>query len=208
MCSSVSPPDRKRHSFIEVARRAQIIACAIDTIAELGYGQASLAKIAKRAEISKSVISYHFTNKDVLIQQVVNEIYATASASISPRIDAETTAAGVLRTFIEASAEFYRSHHKHMLVLMDIWANARKESGTHLDTTVHASELTNLEIVLNQGQQDGEFRAFSSRVMAVTVRQALNGLLLLLRDDPNLDLDAYTEELVTIFDSATRKAPR
>ena len=43
---SGQPKDR---TFIETARRAQIVAAAIDTIAELGYGQASLARIAERA---------------------------------------------------------------------------------------------------------------------------------------------------------------
>ena len=51
-------------TFTETARRAQIIAAAIDTIAELGYGQASLARIAETAGTSKGVIIYHFGGKD------------------------------------------------------------------------------------------------------------------------------------------------
>ncbi|MGA9830159.1 MAG: TetR family transcriptional regulator, partial [Trebonia sp.] len=47
---------RKARTFIETARRAQIMAAAIDTIAELGFGQASLARIAERAGTSKGVI--------------------------------------------------------------------------------------------------------------------------------------------------------
>ena len=46
-----------RVSFIQAARRRQIIAAAIETA--VGYGQASLARIAEHADISKSVISYH-----------------------------------------------------------------------------------------------------------------------------------------------------
>lgn len=44
----------ERPSFIEAARRTQLIAYAIETIASLGYAQASLAHIAKLAGISKS----------------------------------------------------------------------------------------------------------------------------------------------------------
>jgi AcrR family transcriptional regulator len=36
-------------SFTAQARRAQIVRAAIETIAELGYGQASFARIAERA---------------------------------------------------------------------------------------------------------------------------------------------------------------
>ena len=54
-------------TFTETARRAQIVTAAIDTIAELGYGRASLARIAETAGTSKSVILYHFSGKDDLI---------------------------------------------------------------------------------------------------------------------------------------------
>jgi TetR/AcrR family fatty acid metabolism transcriptional regulator len=84
---------QKRPSFIEAARRAQLIECAIETIATLGYAQASLAQIAKRAGISKSVITYHFTSKEELIEQVVTAIYTVAVQGVTPQISAQPTAA-------------------------------------------------------------------------------------------------------------------
>ena len=50
-------------SFIEEARRRQIIDTAIRTIATRGYSRTSLAEIAREAGISKGVISYHFEGK-------------------------------------------------------------------------------------------------------------------------------------------------
>jgi len=61
-------------TFTETARRAQIVAAAIDTIAELGYGQASLARIAETAGTSKGVIIYHFGGKDELMRELVAEV--------------------------------------------------------------------------------------------------------------------------------------
>ena len=43
--------------------------CAIEVLAELGYAQTSFARIAERAGISKSVISYHFAGKDELLDR-------------------------------------------------------------------------------------------------------------------------------------------
>jgi len=88
-------------SFIEAARRGQIVACAIETIATLGYARASLAEVAKRAGISKSVISYHFAGKDELIREVVTEVYSLAISLIVPRIQAAPDARGALRAYIE-----------------------------------------------------------------------------------------------------------
>ena len=53
----------RQWTFTEEARRGQIIACAIEVLAELGYAQTSFARIAERLGISKSVISYHFGGK-------------------------------------------------------------------------------------------------------------------------------------------------
>ena len=50
---------------------------AIDTIAEVGYANASLARIAVRLGISKGVISYHFAGKDDLIAEIVSQVLAT-----------------------------------------------------------------------------------------------------------------------------------
>ncbi|MFD6455458.1 TetR family transcriptional regulator, partial [Nocardia sp. NPDC060220] len=46
-------PDGQHRSFIEEARRRQIIAATVEVVSELGYANASLARIAERAGISK-----------------------------------------------------------------------------------------------------------------------------------------------------------
>lgn len=65
--------------------------------------------------------------------------------------------------------------------------------------------LVALETLLHKGQQDGEFRAFDLRVMAVTIRRAIDAVPPLLAAHPGLDVDAYSRELVALFDRATCK---
>ncbi|TDD47082.1 TetR family transcriptional regulator [Nonomuraea terrae] len=56
---------KKDASVTNSARRAQIVGATIATIAELGYHQASFARIAERANLSSTrLISYHFDHKD------------------------------------------------------------------------------------------------------------------------------------------------
>src|SRR3970282_964613 len=99
--SKKRPNGPRPMSFIEAARRGQIVACAIETIATLGYARASLAEGAQRAGISKSVISYHFAGKDELIREVVTEVYSLAISLIVPRIQAAPDARGALRGELE-----------------------------------------------------------------------------------------------------------
>ena len=193
-------------SSIEAARRAQIIRYAIETIATLGYGQASLAQIAKRAGMSKSVISYHFTSKDELIEQVVTDTYTSALLFILPRIPTQSTASDQLRAYIQADVDFIGTHRMQVTALVEIMTNFRTGDGK-LSYDVQAEEpiLAGLEAFLRKGQQDGDFRTFDTRVMAVTMRRAIDALPHLLTAYPDLDLDAYARELVELFDRATRK---
>ena len=64
-----------------------------------------------------------------------------------------------------------------------------------------------LEELLAAGQAAGELRDFDVFVMASTLQRTLDGLPYLLRSAPGLDLAAYADELVTLFDLATRRNP-
>ena len=197
---------QKRPSFIEAARRAQLIECAIETIATLGYTQASLAQIAKRAGISKSVITYYFSRMEELIEQVVKEIYTAAAHFIEPRIAAQPTAVLRLQTYIQAHVEYISTHLLQMMAFMEIAINFRTEDGKlRYGVATEKPVLAALEALLRKGQREGEFRVFDLHVMEVTIRRAIDALPSLFIANPNLDADGYARELVTLFDRATRK---
>ncbi|MDP9075014.1 MAG: hypothetical protein M3N98_12795 [Actinomycetota bacterium] len=63
-----------------------------------------------------------------------------------------------------------------------------------------------IEEILRQGQQSGEFRDFDLRVMASVIQRSVDGLPVLMASVPDLDVDRYAREVVTLFDLATRKA--
>ncbi|MEQ6854825.1 TetR family transcriptional regulator [Lysinibacillus capsici] len=54
--------DSNKNTFIQEARKQQIIEATIATLDDIGYVKASLAQIAKRASISTALISYHFVD--------------------------------------------------------------------------------------------------------------------------------------------------
>src|SRR6188508_3405787 len=94
-------------SFTEQARRAQIVGATIEVIAELGYGQASYARIAERAGLSSTgLISYHFSSKADLIGAVLVEIGHSASGRIAAQVETEPTVLGKLRARIQGELEW------------------------------------------------------------------------------------------------------
>ncbi len=205
MQAGKKPGERSRQTFTEAARRAQIVEAAIDTIAEVGYAHASFALIAKRAGLSSTgLISYHFASKDELIEQVVTTIISMMGQFMEQRMEQQPNAAGALRTYIHATAAFIGSHRTQMKALLDIFMNG----GLHYDETTELVVVSPIEEILRRGQQSGEFRTFDTRVMAVLIQRAVDGLPFLLATYPDVDVDAYAREVITVFDLATRSAER
>lgn len=103
-----------------------------------------------------------------LIQQVVFEVYAAASGNMGPQIQAESTATSRLKAYIESNLAFMRNYRKHIIALHEIWSNRRSNvSASSLIMTKHESGLCDLERLLVNGQDAGEFRDFNPRTLAM-----------------------------------------
>jgi AcrR family transcriptional regulator len=205
------PSTREPHrlTFAERARRAQLVECAADAIAELGYANATMAEIARRADIAKSVISYHFTDKNALIQELVQTAVATSESFLEPRLAAETGALGKIRGYITGVADFMVVHRSLHLAVLEVAFNAIGPDGrpvaASMPIDVHGAAL---EEILRQGQRSGELRDFDVAVMAGLLRSAVTHTMVMAhRADPDLDLAAYSAELATTFVVATRVTP-
>lgn len=199
-------------TFTEVARRSQIVGVAIESIAELGYTQASVRKIADRVGVAMSVVLYHFGNKDDLVAAIVAECYRSVIAIMLPVVESETTAAGKLAAHIRAHAEYISTHRSHQLALTEIASNYRGRDGRRLHemsmnlAPEQLADLAKLELetIFELGVDSGEFRSLSTASMALAVRSAIGGALLKSTTDPDFDIRAYGEELVTASFSPPR----
>ncbi|MFD9889554.1 TetR family transcriptional regulator [Amycolatopsis sp. NPDC059027] len=192
-------------TFTELARRRQFVDCAIEVIAEQGFAAASLAKIAARAGTSKGVISYHFSGKDELLEQILRDVITDVAGFVGAAMAAATTATGKLTAYLESGIEYMRLHRAQFLALRQIFPNMRDTDGNERFVNAPGGARDrSIEEMLIEGQRTGEFRRFDPTVMAVTIRSAVDGVLDHWAMDPDLDLPAYTRELVSLFIHATR----
>src|SRR5215813_1857474 len=120
----------ENRSFTETARRAQIVDCSIDTIAEMGFAKASVEQFARRAGVSKGVITYHFPNKEGIVDAIIQKAVAAGRTHMVTRIMAETSAAARLRAYIESNLEFMDAHRKLLIALVQIAISARRADGS------------------------------------------------------------------------------
>lgn len=208
MQSENEPSGQKRRSVIEEVRRAQIIESAIETFAEVGYGETSLARIAERAGISKGVISYHFAGKDELVEQVIHQVYAEITESVAPRVAEQSTATAKLRTRLRAVAEYVQDHRAQLLALVEIFNNVLGPDGEPRYGYVFNEPLyQSQEKIFLDGQATGELRAFDTRVMAVSLEAAIDAMVGYWATFPEHDVEAHAEELADLFEHATRAYP-
>lgn len=197
---------RAKRTFTETGRRAQIVSAAIETIAEVGYQQATFAKIAKRAGLSSTgMISYHFAGKDDLVRAVTEEITRVATELVQQRIAAAQGRPARLRAYIESNVQLVGSHPAHLRALLDIVAAARDE----VDTDVLTTRVARVETELRDGQRAGDFGEFDPAVLALAITGAIDALVTRHTLNPT-DADALARdatELADLFQRATEVRP-
>jgi TetR/AcrR family fatty acid metabolism transcriptional regulator len=181
---------REPGTFTQRKRREQLLGCALDAIVDLGFQGMSVGEVARRAGVSKGVVTYHFAAKDDLIYEVVSEIFDSITVFLDSRLG-RTTPESFVADYIFAWVEYYRTHTRYMLAIGEIWGNFRDETGRRrFGEQAMTGELADVQRALELGQADGSRGQFSARVMAVSMKAALDALLGQLAADPELDLMA------------------
>ncbi|MEU0493115.1 TetR/AcrR family transcriptional regulator [Nocardiopsis sp. NPDC006139] len=202
---SKNETDGQKRSFIEEARRKQIIAAAVATIAEVGFPKASLARIAATAGVSKGVISYHFAGKDELVDQVVVTVYTEIADTLLPRLAEQEKATDVVRAHVLGVAEYALAHPDRLRALTEIFVHDRGADGVPRYGAVAAEPLyESLEGLYREGQARGELREFDVRVMAVTQQSAIDAMFGYWISRPETDLLAHARELADLLVRAVR----
>ncbi len=195
-------------TFTQRKRRDQLVECAIDAIVEVGYPRASVAEVARRAGVSKGVVTYHFPARDELIQAVIANVIAEMGQYLEPRLRAANPAQypeRFIAPYLTTWTGYIRTHGRDVLALVRIYNAFRDESGRPSPAfDVRASEIMVVAEILRRGQESGCLGSFDPRIMAAVMKAALDDLLIQYADNPELDLEAYGAELVAMFERATR----
>ncbi|MEU4512837.1 TetR/AcrR family transcriptional regulator [Nonomuraea wenchangensis] len=203
MRSEIEPTGQKARSFIEDARRAQIVAAAIEVIADVGFAQASLARIARQAGISKGLISYHFAGKEELMTEVVVVTYTAIADHVLAAMQGIESPRELLRTHVLSVAAYMREQRKGLKALGQIFGNLRDaDGGARFGIRTNDEIYRSLENIYRAGQAAGEFRDFDVRVMAVTHSAAVDAMFAYWVEHPEHDLDEHARQLADLLERA------
>jgi TetR/AcrR family fatty acid metabolism transcriptional regulator len=203
-----SKPVEEKKTFIEEARRKQIIDAALQTIAEQGYTQTSFAEIAKSLGITKGLIAYHFNGKHDLITSAIHTILNRQGAYIRGRVEEETKGSDKLRVYIEASFEYISQNRSQFVALVDLWGSfTSPEEKKAFSDSAYDPCRAHLKKIFRIGVEQKEFAKFDEQSMASVVQGAIDGIMLQWVFDPKaVDLQESSRELSEMFGKRLKKA--
>ncbi|UOQ57879.1 TetR family transcriptional regulator [Leucobacter allii] len=185
---SARPPAAGSRSFIEAARREQLIAAATVTVNEIGYHRASLAEIAGRAGIAKSAVAYYFSSKEGLLLELVQTVFEALGERVLRAVDGVEEPAARLRGYAEAYLAHVDAEREALAAAVEIVVSHRTADGTPLYLVADEDDAALVRSILRAGMADGAFQPMPLDVATGLVESVLDRAITLVQRDPGADL--------------------
>ena len=156
----------------------QILDAALEVIGEDGVRGASMRKVAERAEVSLGLLSYHFDDKQALL----NSAITLACGRLLEASNEALTAAGDdamerLRTFVRGPFAEEFLEETHLALRISIWATARTDDDiAAIERILYEEYVVRLTEVLLTARP--ALNATEARDVAVSISAMQNGLWL------------------------------
>ena len=200
-----APAEGRRRRLGEDERRRQIIRGCVEVLASDGYRNASLARIAQAAGVSKGLISHYFADRETLMEHTAIATVAHLRAEVAAAVDITADVPSVLSAAVHYASQMRRTHASELRAVDQIAHNLRHPDGTaRLDVRAYEDTYQAQEELFRRGQREGSLRAFDTRVMAVTYQGAVDTMIAYLDAHPEADPHAYADALAELLLSAIR----
>jgi AcrR family transcriptional regulator len=141
------PPRRRADAERSIAR---ILDAAVDALAS--DPDASMAEIARRADVVRATIYVHFPTREALLEAVTHRAIAEVAAVIEAAEPHRGDPAEALARVVAASWRTLGRYHALVAI------NTHQQGHDELRER-HSSVLGTLEPLIERGQADGSFRA-------------------------------------------------
>lgn len=202
------PPSRLSRAESREHTRSRLIRSAIELFAQAGVNATSLNTVAEQAGFSRGAFHSNFSDKAELSRAVAAEVIAMASPKLGAVLRSPVPTTLRLSDYIREYMGFCAQHPSEARALVAVVTYLGRLDAGHYETQARES-LADLIALFQEGQQQGEMRAFDAGFMAATLRSTLDTTFARLSGE--IERPAFadaTAELVTIFDLATRRETR
>lgn len=169
--------DAAKPTFIEAARRSQIIEAAREVIRTNGFEKATISQIAEAINVSKGVILYHFGSKADLGKAVLEETLAGYGQYIVRELSEHTRALDKVLLFPVVCASYFEQHQDDFNLYIDALGSfgGFEEKRQYM---AHANEIQRsfLMRIISLAKQEGAFKGVGARLLADNIQAFVDGI--------------------------------
>ncbi|MFG2751510.1 TetR/AcrR family transcriptional regulator [Streptomyces xanthophaeus] len=173
--------------------RERILTAACEVIADIGFENVSMRKVAEHAGVSKALLHYHFDTREKLFAEAMTHSFAqtgtdtdTDPDSDGPPAPAAVVLARILRSMLPTDAEL----RQDWKLWQELWVRAQRDAAArHLAVDLYDQLHAWVGGALERGIADGEFTDCDVAALSTLILALCDGLgIRLMLDDPRVDL--------------------
>lgn len=161
-------------------RREEIIEAFYSTVAQKGFGKATIREIASRAGCSYGVLNYHFENKEELVLSFLDHVMTTYSAELLDGVSKCDTATERLEFVFSYFSDLTRFTLDFCRVWVECWAvgNSNRRVSERLNKCYDDLKKV-LDNIIREGIRSGEFKKVNPTIASNLIQATCEGLTML-----------------------------
>src|SRR5947209_16985529 len=102
-------------------RRAQIVSAARELVAGDGLESLTIGALEKRLGFSRGVITYHFRDKDEIVEAVLESALHEIDRATQQEVEAGSTPEEKVRAILRANLHGFLGHREAGIILLSFW---------------------------------------------------------------------------------------
>lgn len=169
--------------------RERILKAACEVIADIGFENVSMRKVAEHAGVSKALLHYHFDTREKLFAEAMTHSFAQTGTDVEDGGDTTPAAvvlARILRSMLPSDADL----RQDWKLWQELWVRAQRDrTARHLAVDLYDQLHAWVSGAVERGVASGEFTECDVPALSTLVLALCDGLgIRLMLDDPRVDL--------------------
>ena len=188
----------------ETPRRQQIEDAASALFRERGYAATSVRDIAQALNIQGPSLYAHVASKEDVLWSIVNRAADRFNAEVGPLASATTPPPKRLRDIIRGHVAVVTSSQKDAAVFLHEWRFLSAERRAEMAARRDSYEAL-FRRAIDDGIHAGYFQPVDTKLTAMAILSALNGIATWYRPDGILSAEEIAENFADLFINALRE---
>lgn len=189
-------------------RRTQIVAAARALVAEGGLEGLTIGALEERLGFSRGVITYHFDDKDEIVEEVLRSAVEDIDADTASEVAAAKSFDDKLRAVLRTKLRGFSANREAGRILLSFWGRLWSDKrARRVNTELFARYRAQSKSLIEAGQSAGVFArdADAAALGALLVGTVIGLATQAAIEEGAFDLDAALDEAARSFAARLRR---